>query len=691
MRLKKIKNEMIAIFVLSGIGFLSVVYLSHIAISKFIIDQEIQKARLISHTLFYTREYLSKIAPYVKLIDKHIHPFSLAPAVTVSGIAKVIKKRENFIIRQTSDRYRNINNKPNPNEIKAIEFFKKNPNQQELFELEKDRDKGRYKRLYYFYPLKITQDCLKCHGTKKDMEPSLYKKLVDVYGERAFGYKLGDIRGVISVDIPLKKAQTAINTIFFILALVLFVFYIIGVYLFLRINRKIVKDMDTINAHFEKYFSKNIFKLLKSQLYYYEFENMKLILNNSIISIKRLQKESYLKTYYNRLTNLPNRELLIKKLSRTKDETVGLILVDVDEFKDINFQYGEDIADRLVIEMANRLEEYKVYHIKIDQFAIVTYGMSESEIYEYSKKILNLLEKPYRIDEYEIYIKIRIGISFGDKDLMDVIFTLDATKILNKDIVFYKEAREVKVMHQEHSLWFKKIKNALEEDRIKAYYQPIVDENGKIIKYEALVRLIDADGKVITPYFFLDIAKKSRLYFDITRTVIIQTFEKFRDKDCEISINLSTNDLSNSEIRKFIIEKVREFPNPNRINFEIIEDEDIKELNEANKFLKDLKKEGCKISIDDFGSGYANFDYLLNLNADTIKIDGSLIRNVLRDKHSEIIVKTIITFAKESKKRVIAEYVENQEIFEKLKDMGVDFFQGYYFSIPLSNTEDLDC
>ncbi len=685
MGLRKIKNEMIAIFIISGLGFIVVVFLSHFAISKFIINQELKKARLISHTLFYTREYLSKLAPYVKLINKHMHPFSLAPAVTVSEIAKVIKKKENFIIKQTSDRYRNVNNKPNSKEIDAIKYFKKNPQKSELFELEKDKNKEEYKRLYYFYPLKITKDCLKCHGFKKDINPSLYKKLVEVYGDRAFGYKLGDIRGVISVEIPLKKAQSAIDSIFYVLAVVLFIFYILGVYLFLKINGKIIKDINSINEHFKKYFSKNIFKLLKARLHYYEFENMKSILNNSVISIKRLQKETYLKTYFNRLTNLPNREMLIKKLSRTSKESLVVILIDIDEFKDINFQYGEEIADKLIVQMAQRLKEEKVYHIKIDQFAVVKNAISNFEIQQYSKKLIDMLEEPYLIDEYDIYIKVRAGISFKDKNLTNLIFALDATKILNKDIVFSQEAREIMGMYKEHSIWLKKIKNALNDGRIAAFYQPILNRDKKIVKYEALVRLIDMDGKVILPYFFLNIAKKSRLYFDITKAVITKTFETFKDKDYEISVNLSTNDLSNSEIRKFIIKKVREFPDCSRINFEIIEDEDIKELEEANRFLKDLKKEGCKISIDDFGSGYANFDYLLSLNADTIKIDGSLVRNIIKNKNSEIIVKTIITFAKESDKRVVAEFVENEEIFEKLKEMGIDYFQGYYFSMPLDD------
>ena len=683
MRLKKIKNEMLVIFIISGIVFVIVLILSYIAINKLIIDQEVQKARLVAHTLFYTREYLSKVAPYVKSIDKKIHPFSLTPAYSVNQIALMIKKRENFIIRQVSDQYRNRLNKPDSNELNAIKYFKNNPNAKELYKVYKESDGNDIKKLLYFYPLKITQKCLECHGRVEKIPNKVYKKIVNLYGNSAFNYKIGDIRGVISVNVPLKHAETTINELFIKIISFLILIYFIGLYLSLKINRNILKDIEKINSHFEKYFSKRIFKLLKSKLHYQEFEGMKHVLNKSVKSIKEYQKETYFRFYYNHLTNLPNRKKLIETLEI--DNTSSIILIDVDQFKELNFYYGEEIADKLVVEMADRLNKDRVFHIKIDEFAILKDNVKKDEIYEYTVNLLKKIEEPYIIDNYEIYIKTRAGISFSKKTFMSAITALDATKILNKDIVFCSEAQEIIEKYKDHLVWLKKIKSALEDNRIMPFFQPIVDREEKIVKYEALVRLIDEDGKVVTPYLFLDIAKKSRLYFEITKTVIVQSFNRFKNEKYEVSINLTTKDLSDRGIREFILEQVRKFPDKNRINFEVVEDENIRDLVGANEFLKELKKEGCKISIDDFGSGYANFDYLLNLNADIVKIDGSLIKNILTDKHSEVIVNTIVTFAKEANRKIVAEFVENKEIFNKLKSMGIDYFQGYYFSAPIKD------
>jgi EAL domain-containing protein (putative c-di-GMP-specific phosphodiesterase class I) len=184
---------------------------------------------------------------------------------------------------------------------------------------------------------------------------------------------------------------------------------------------------------------------------------------------------------------------------------------------------------------------------------------------------------------------------------------------------------------------------------------------------------------------FLEVAKKSRLYFDLIKIMLNKVFDIFETNNKEFSLNLTMLDMQNKEIRNFIIEKLKTFPEPSRVNFEIVESEDIKKSEETFEFIKQLKSFGCKILIDDFGSGYANFDYLFLLNANGIKIDGSLIRNILNDRNSQIIVKTIIAFAKEVNMQVIAEYVETKEIFEYLKSLGVDCFQGHFYSPSKEN------
>ena len=121
----------------------------------------------------------------------------------------------------------------------------------------------------------------------------------------------------------------------------------------------------------------------------------------------------------------------------------------------------------------------------------------------------------------------------------------------------------------------------------------------------------------------------------------------------------------------------------NNIVFELLETEGIENYNEVKTFISDIKKFGCKVAIDDFGSGYSNFSHILNLNVDYIKIDASIIKNIVEDKNSEYIAKLIVDFSNRVGVKTIAEFVHSKEVFEKVKDLGVDYSQGYYFSEPL--------
>ncbi|WP_457561849.1 EAL domain-containing protein, partial [Caminibacter pacificus] len=297
------------------------------------------------------------------------------------------------------------------------------------------------------------------------------------------------------------------------------------------------------------------------------------------------------------------------------------------------------------------------------------------------------LEEPYFIFNNEILVRFRMGISFQKKEYLRAEMALNKAKELKKDIVFGSDAIENKENYGEHIKWLKKLKNAIDNDRIVPFFQPIYDKNEKIVKYEALVRMIDEDGKVISPFFFLDVAKKSRLYLEITKIMLSKSLRTIRDNKVSISINITLEDMEDEEMREFIIKKIDECIYKDKVTFEIVENEDIRESEIIKEFLDSLRAKGVSLYIDDFGSGYANFDYLLKLHPEGVKIDGSLIKNILNDKNSQVMVKTLINFAKESEIFIVAEFVENREIFEMLRDMGVDYFQGYYFSPPKPDIE----
>ena len=228
------------------------------------------------------------------------------------------------------------------------------------------------------------------------------------------------------------------------------------------------------------------------------------------------------------------------------------------------------------------------------------------------------------------------------------------------------------------------IQKALDSDKIISYFQPIIhNETKKVVKYESLVRLIDENGKVLSPFFFLDVAKKGRYYTSITKRVLKNSFDALGKLQGDISINLSALDIENKELNGYIIELLQENKEEaKRITFELLEDESVKDFGLIKDFIAKVKSFGVQIAIDDFGSGYSNYERLLDYQPDILKIDGSLIKNIRHDAFSYSIVKSIVTFAKEQGFETVAEFVENEEIFTILKDVGINYSQGYFFSPP---------
>ena len=228
------------------------------------------------------------------------------------------------------------------------------------------------------------------------------------------------------------------------------------------------------------------------------------------------------------------------------------------------------------------------------------------------------------------------------------------------------------------------VKQAINDYKIISYFQPIVNnKTQQIEKYESLVRLIDENGKVLSPFFFLDTAKKGKYYSQITNMVLNNSFSALKNTDMDISINLSALDIELKSTRDKIFELLEENKQyVSRIVIELLEDESVKDFNTIKTFIRDVKDLGVKIAIDDFGAGYSNFERLLDYQPNILKIDGCLIRDIETNSYSLSVVKTIVAFAKEQNILTVAEFVENEAIFNILNKIGVDYSQGYYFGKP---------
>jgi diguanylate cyclase (GGDEF)-like protein len=673
--MKNLKREGYKVLFVSFFVFLLLFVISYYFVYRIVINQEIKKANLIANIVYTTKEHMIHSSLLQKVSQKN--PFVCMFSYLLKDISKSIKN-DNITIRQVSDNYRDPLDKPTFNEKKIIDIYKKNKNLKSYW---MKVNEGHNYYILYTKPLKIEKNCLKCHGIPgKDVPKKIYKQLYSVYGNRGFGYRVGDIRGILVVKISYNDVINTINKIFLIIFVFLVLAFLISVYMFKKYDGSIREDLKKMIDYLENFPKKKKFKPLNEKFEFEEFEKLRKIVNETIETIKNFQKEILEKTYFYSITGLPNK---IKLYEDLKNGNYSLILFDIDGFKEINAIFGIEKANKIIKCVAERFKKFTdlVYQIDIDEFVVLFPKDSKENIYKKAKEILEEIEKPYKFEDIDVVLKFKVGISLRG-ELSRAIMAVDACRQFGKDITFHRDIEHLLNKYRGDLKWLKEIKEAIKNDRIVPFYQPIVDKNEKIVKYEALVRLIDSNGKVVSPYFFLEISKRYRYYYDITKIMITKALEKFKNLKYGISLNLSLADLENDEMREFIIKKVKEFPQPQRITFEIVESEEIKEDERITEFLKELKKLGVSIYIDDFGSGYANFAYLLNLHVDGIKIDGTLVKDVLIDKNSELIINIIVFFAKKTNKTIVSEYVENKEIFEKLKEMGVEYFQGYYFSPP---------
>ena len=429
-----------------------------------------------------------------------------------------------------------------------------------------------------------------------------------------------------------------------------------------------------------------------------------------------VQKEQLLhQLYTDSLTQLPNRTKLLENMNSIKEPV--LFLVNIDRFGEINDFYGTETGDDVLIEMRASISSSPIpkcltlYRIYADEFALMCEKscIGEHSYEEIARSLHDHIEaQPFFVKNNTVIIKVTIGVVVNPSSAQDD--TLTTHLLTNADMVLRyakQHEKDVVILHDTGMLkneiahnieYIGKIKEAIASDRIVPFFQGMIENHTfqaepyyqKIIgnslsiptKYECLIRLIDPDGEVVSPFFFLDVAKKAKLYPQLTRIMIDKTFSIFEHNTYEFSINLSVEDILDKKTVQFILDKLEHSGVAKQVIFEILESEGIENFEEVQQFIMKVKQWGARIAIDDFGSGYSNFAYILNLQVDFIKIDASLIKNIDKDDNARIVVETIVAFAKRLEIQTIAEFVHSKEVYEIVKEIGVDFSQGYYFHEP---------
>ena len=376
-----------------------------------------------------------------------------------------------------------------------------------------------------------------------------------------------------------------------------------------------------------------------------------------------------------------------------------LILIQIEDFDVLDKFYNMLIVDKIEKMFGFNLLTYlpntyifdTIYYLGNGQFALLSdffdFLSTGSNITTYLNDFVNnVKESILEIDEIEYDLNVVVSYTFGREHLYeDAKCGLDEA-VKRSDIVRYSNDSSIKeqIEAKKNMEVIKMVKIALENYNIISYFQPIINNKTRVVeKYESLVRLVDENGNILSPHAFLDISKKGNYYNKITHRVLENSFKILKQISTKISINLSSLDIEKEETRNILFELLEEHKEDrHRVIFELLEDESVKDFNVIKNFIKKVKSMGVLIAIDDFGAGYSNFERLLEFSPDILKIDGKLVKNIANDVYSKNIVETIVSFTKKQKIITIAEFVENEQIYNILSELGVDYSQGYYFGKP---------
>ncbi len=428
-----------------------------------------------------------------------------------------------------------------------------------------------------------------------------------------------------------------------------------------------------------------------------EIKKENLAYKQSLLEVVSTKTKELEYTYFHdALTRLPNRMALERDITQQKKESI--LLIDINNFAAINNLYGSRVGDTTLQSIAQYLlnlagSSYTVYRLSGDQFVFLSHAFQNIEYCKATADTIveslsnNSIDIMVNNQELEINISATIAIvnnTHNQRLLEYADMALEYAKKTHQSLVVYTKSLSLEAHYKKDIEAVQLVKNALAEDRLVPFFQPIVKSDGTVT-YECLARIIASDGTVISPYFFIDGIKKTQYYAELTKVMIRKAFEVFEGSETSFSLNLSYEDISNEKIITYLKELIYSKNMAQNLILEIVESESIDNFELIKHFIDEMKALGVRIALDDFGSGYSNFSYLMELKPDFIKIDGSLIKEIHANRKSYIITKTIANFSKELHIDVIAEFIHSQEVYDKAKELGIDGFQGYFLGEPVQH------
>ncbi|MBP0047320.1 EAL domain-containing protein [Marinobacterium sp. AK62] len=407
---------------------------------------------------------------------------------------------------------------------------------------------------------------------------------------------------------------------------------------------------------------------------------------------QRLQAEREILVYrleHDPLTGLPNAQGLLQALAQTGDEAC-LVLINLNNLGLINARYGLKTGDRLLRAFSVALGEIagdgRVFRASGDEFALL-YDQLRSPDDELERLRQRFFKSPVPLGDLSFYVTFNAGISTGGEDLLRcAMVALKQARLRGKNATYRYNVREDQPDPQQqldYIGWSARLHEALQSGGVRAWYQGIRDNSdGVIRKWEALVRL-EHEGEVYGPGQFLPVAELIGLMPTITRLVLEQAVDQLSRQSGAISVNITETDLELGYLPDFLEQLVvTRGVDPNRLILEIHEGVSSGSKQAYVEQLQLLKRQGYQLAIDDFGTEYSNFERILELEIDTLKIDAKYIRNLHQDATSYEIVRAIVFFARNAGIRTVAEFVHSPDVQAAVEALGIEESQGFLVSEP---------
>lgn len=538
----------------------------------------------------------------------------------------------------------------------------------------------------YLYPIAVKQECIQCHTNAK----------------------IGDINGVIDVRFPVANLKISLTTMInsFIIFFVVFTVMIFAI-LYFRLNSLLVQPINQFIGMIQEIISKNdMAKRVSLKTKILEVKNIENYFNKMLDSIQ---------DYYEKLQELSDRDYLTGLYNRRKFEEFltyeikrslrhrhkfTILMIDLDNFKYINDTYGHASGDLVLKEVTNifgsNLRNADILaRLGGDEFAVLLPETPYENGYAVVEKLRSRLEAtPISL----MFDQITLTASFGIAEYPEQGENIESL-LTGSDLAMYKAKRSGKntiaradQSDQEMAAEIQKkgefLRRAIDEDRVEPFIQPIYHvETGKLYGYEVLARI--RDGKrYMAAGQFIEVAESLGFAPKIDQIILTKGLRIREEKgwwDRQFFFNLSTNSLFGGEYVDLIQEHYNRNPIPSLnsgVVIEILEREAIHNVNGLMEIIESMKKIGINFALDDFGSGFSSFVYLKYFDTEYVKIDGEFVKNITVNEKDRIFVKHIHQIAQEFGKKTIAEYVEDEETLNVLRDIGVDYAQGYHYGRP---------